>query len=83
MDPDLSTIQWQAQDVLVTRPLATVQLARLTPGVAPFALALMQGKSIEVAAGEAIGEASDFAIGPALAGLINNGFATELKLPCN
>jgi hypothetical protein len=81
-DPDLSTIPWLPQDVLVTRPQAEVQVTLLAPGVACFALELMHGATIEVAAGQAMSETQVFEIGPALAGLINNGFAMELA-PCN
>lgn len=80
-DPDLSTIQWRAEDVLITRPLARVQLTRLAAGVAAFAHGLSTGDTVEAAAEAALEPCPDFEIGPALAGLINSGFAMELKRP--
>jgi hypothetical protein len=81
-DPDLSTIQWRAEDVLITRPLAQVQLTQLAPGVAAFAHGLATGDTVEVAAEAALSTHPDFEIGPALAGIINSGFAMELRPSC-
>jgi hypothetical protein len=81
-DPDLSTVQWRAEDVLITRPLAQVQLTHLAPGVAAFAQGLSTGVTVETAAEAALNSCPDFEIGPALVGLINNGFAMELIRPC-
>jgi hypothetical protein len=81
-DPDLSVIRWQPQDVLVTRPAAEVQVTQLSPGVACLVMELMDGGTVEAAAGQALVDTPTFEIGPALAGLIKNGFAVELA-PCN
>ena len=81
-DQDLSTIQWRAENVLITRPAAQVQLTQLAAGVAAFAEGLSTGDTVEVAAVAALNTCPDFEIGPALAGLINNGFAMEVEHPC-
>jgi hypothetical protein len=81
-DPNLSAITWRAQDVLVSRPQVNVQLTRLSPGVAIFVQGLAAGETVELAAEAAVIEATGFEIGSALAGLINNGFAMELKRSC-
>jgi hypothetical protein len=48
--PDLSALEWQSQNVLLTRPLAQVNLRRLDRDASQFAAALLVGKSIEDAA---------------------------------
>lgn len=81
--PDLLSIRWEAENVLVTRPGAQVHLSLLTPACAAFAGQLAEGATIESAACAALAVDPEFNLGQALAGLARDGFLSELQLPCN
>ncbi len=72
--PDLSTLQWRAQNVLLSRPLGEVLLHRLDDGAAGITAALLAGESLEAAAARA----PDTPMGPLLALLIDAGLFTEI-----
>lgn len=78
-DPDLSSLTWQPEAVLITRPEAQVRLTRLADPAAGFAAALLAGQNIEGAALHALAIQSDFDLGTTLAGLADDGFITELS----
>ena len=73
-NPDLASVQWQAQDVLITRPDAQIRLQRLDPGAATIAQALLDGQSIAEAAAQA--PATDIA--GALGLFIDGGMISEV-----
>jgi hypothetical protein len=79
--PNLATVVWQPQDVLITRPQAHVRVSLLVPGVAAMAAALMNGATVETAAIAAAAESTDLDFGQALGGLINDGFITGITTP--
>jgi hypothetical protein len=72
--PDLSTIQWQPQDVLITRPDAEVRLQCIDAGAAVAASALLAGQSVAAAAEQA----ADTDLGAALALFIDSGMIAEV-----
>jgi len=71
--PDLSSIQWQPQAVLITRPAAEVRLQCIDAGAARIAAALLAGQSIGAAA-----QAAETDIGAALALFIDSGMIAEV-----
>lgn len=73
-DPDLSALQWQAQNVLITRPDAEIHLRSLDAGAATIAQALLDGRSIA----EAAAQADDTDIGIVLALLLDSGMIAEV-----
>lgn len=73
--PDLSSLQWRAQDVLVTRPEADIQLHLLDAGAAAVAQALIDGRAID----EAAAQAMDTDMGAVLGLLINCGMIAEVR----
>ena len=72
--PDLSSIAWQPQNVLITRPEHEVRLQQLNAGAATAALALLQRENIAEAAARADG----IDIGSALALFIDCGMIAEV-----
>lgn len=72
--PDLSRIQWQPQDVLITRPDAEVRLQCIDAGAASIAAALLEGQSVAAAAAQA----ADTDMGTALALFIDSGMIAEV-----
>jgi len=72
--PDLSSIHWRAQDVLVTRPEADVQVHLLDAGAARIAQALSAGRRIA----EAASQTQDTDIGAVLGLLIDCGMIAEV-----
>jgi hypothetical protein len=72
--PDLSTIRWQPQDVLITRPDAEVRLQCIDAGAAVAASALLAGQSVTAAAAQA----ADTDMGAALALFIDSGMIAEV-----
>jgi hypothetical protein len=73
-EPDLSSIKWQPQNVLITRPELEIRLQQLETGVSVVALALLQGESITQAAARTEG----IDIGAALALFIDCGMIAEV-----
>lgn len=72
--PDLSTIQWQPQNVLITRPDAEVRLQCIDAGAASIAAALFEGHNVTAAAAQA----ADTDMGAALALFIDSGMIAEV-----
>lgn len=79
-DTDLSTLTWQPESVLITRPDAEVRLARLHDDAARFARELAAGESIEGAARQALSINAGFDVGTTLAALADDGFITEIRV---
>jgi hypothetical protein len=77
-NPDLSGIQWQAQNVLITRPQAHIQLQQLPDGVTHFATALLQRRTIADAAASALAASPQLDIGASLGALIDCGAIMEI-----
>jgi hypothetical protein len=75
--PDLSAIDWRAENALITRPEAEITVQPLTESAAVFTAALLAGATIEAAA-LAAQPAPDLDIGATLAVLLNAGAITEL-----
>lgn len=76
--PDLGAMHWQAQDVLLTRPHAEVQLVQLAAGTAALAAALFAGMPLQDAAACAAEADPELDPGRALQTLIHSGIATEV-----
>lgn len=74
VEPDLSAMEWRAQNVLITRPDAEVRLQRLDAGSAMIAQALFDGRSIA----EAAAESEDADTGAVLALLLDSGTIAEV-----
>jgi len=72
--PDLSTIEWTPQDVLITRPDTEVRLQCIDAGAARIAAALLDGQNVAAAAAQAAG--TD--MGAALALFIDSGMIAEV-----
>ena len=70
----------EAEDALVTRPEFDVVVRRLAPGEAEFLSALIAGRPLGEAAGEALEVRSDFDIGVGLATLIDSGACASVYL---
>lgn len=73
-NPDLSSLQWQAQDVLITRPDAEIQLQRIDAGAAAIAQALFAGRSIA----EAAAHTESIDMGAALGLFLDSGMIAEV-----
>lgn len=67
---------WRAQDALVTRPRATVDVCALPPGGAAFLLALMRGDGLADAAASADALAFDLAAN--LSALLTRGLIVDI-----
>jgi hypothetical protein len=72
--PDLSSLQWQAQDVLITRPDAEIRLQRIDAGAAAIAQALFAGSSIA----EAAAHTETIDMGAALGLFLDSGMIAEV-----
>jgi hypothetical protein len=77
---DLSRIHQQAEALLITRPQTEVLLRALPAAAAQLATSLAQGLSVEEAAQTALQITPDFDLGNSLAGLILDGFISQLDL---
>jgi hypothetical protein len=73
-DPDLSSLQWQPQDVLITRPDAEIQLQRIDAGAAAIAQALFSGRSIA----ESAAHTESIDMGAALGLFLDSGMIAEV-----
>ena len=78
-DTDLSTLTWQPEAVLITRPDAEVRLARLHDDAAGFAGNPPQEKASKARPGKRFRSMPDFDVGTTLAGLADDGFITEIR----
>lgn len=78
-DPDLSGLSWEPENVLLTRPHATIQLRRIDSGVATFAAALAGGSRIAASTEAALADSPGFELGTALLGLLKDGYITGLS----
>ena len=73
--PDLGELDWLAEDVMLTRPQHEVLLHRLDADAARFIEALLQGESIETAAGRA----PQVDAGAMLGFMLDNGTLLEIR----
>jgi hypothetical protein len=73
--PDLSTLEWHPQNVLLTRPQAEVRLRVLDDSAARFTSALLDGESVEAAA--SVGPHIE--AGTLLAQLLADGMILEIR----
>jgi hypothetical protein len=73
--PDLSVLEWQPQNVLLTRPQAEVLLRRMDSAAADFTAALIDGQTIEAAASRA----PELDAGTMLGRLLDDGMITEIR----
>jgi len=81
-DPDLGTLDWSPESVLLTRAHAVIELLLLPAGTAAMAAALLAGRTVEDAAATAATEDPQLDPGRALHVLISSGFATEIQPRC-
>ncbi|MDR2215838.1 MAG: DNA-binding domain-containing protein [Nevskiaceae bacterium] len=77
-EPHLGDLNWEGQNVLLTRPDADIHLLMIPNGVAALAASLMSGARLESAVVEAFAEEADLDVGGALRMLIEAGFASEV-----
>ena len=80
-DPDLSSLAWQAESVLVTRPQAEIHVQALAAGAASLAAALLAGATLEQAYDAAFAEDPALDPGQALRVLAGAGLFTEIIDP--
>jgi hypothetical protein len=73
--PDLTTLEWRPQNVLLTRPHAQVLLHPMDDTAATFTAALLEGATIETAAASAQG----FDAGALLRQLFDDGSIVEIR----
>jgi hypothetical protein len=76
--PDLATLDWQPECVLLTRPDAQIDLQCLQAGMAELAARLLAGECIEAAADAALVIDPALDIGVALGALVNAGSFSEI-----
>lgn len=80
-DPDLSSLAWQPESVLVTRPQAGIHVQCLAAGAAALAAALLAGATLEQAYDAAFAEDPALDPGQALRVLADAGLFTEIIDP--
>jgi hypothetical protein len=73
--PDLSTLEWRPQNVLLCRPQADVLMLRMDDAAADFIAALIAGDTIESAAALS----PDLDVGALLRVLFDAGFILEIR----
>lgn len=72
---------WHAQDVLIVRPDADVQVHAISPGVHPFVAALLNGSRVQDAAERALAESRTFDVGASMLFLFRAGVVAALGQP--
>ena len=80
-EPDLASLAWQAENVLITRPQAEIRLQCVPAGTAALAAALMAGETLETAFDLALGEQASFDAAVALRVLASAGLFVEIHAP--
>lgn len=80
-DPDLQSLAWQPESVLVTRPQAEIHVQALAAGAASLAAALLAGATLEQAYDAAFAEDPALDPGQALRVLAGAGLFTEIIDP--
>ncbi len=76
--PDLASVQWRAECVLITRPEASIHLQQLLDGAAAFTAALLQRQTIADAAAAGFAVSPQLDIGTQLGALIECGALLEI-----
>ena len=69
-----------AEDALVTRPDMEVDVRLLPPGNATFLASLIDGETLAAAASKALAETPSFDLSASIAGMIEAGVFTTLRL---
>ena len=73
--------RWRAEEALVARPFAEVEVRRLPPGGHAFIDALSQGQTIAAAIKAGVAAAPDFDSGANLAFLIGANVVVGIRQP--